>query len=248
MSTEHNSWSYRQHKQDSRRFVLISPGDSKDYRREIGSVYDETNADFIVKSCNALKRGNQELESYKECHNSVVLAGLKFPNVGSYIEQLEKERDALAAKVAQEKAHDEFYRGKALAYMGAEIEWEEKCDALAAELAQARAKLQYADDVFTRHSYMIGPNPGDELVVNVAKVFDKLAAVTKERDETKAERMEGYNIADEMRDAVWKTPGFTFTGKNYQETIGRIKELVLHEAESKSITLAAVSARGKEGE
>ncbi len=39
-------------------------------------------------------------------------------------------------------------------------------------------------------------------------------------------RMDGYKIADEMRDAVWVKPGYTFTGKNYEETIGEIKRMV----------------------
>lgn len=43
--------------------------------------------------------------------------------------------------------------------------------------------------------------------------------------------MDGYKIADELRDAVWQKPGFTFTGKTYQETLGEIRHMneLLHQ-------------------
>jgi hypothetical protein len=79
--------------------------------------------------------------------SNAVLAAVESHNRGIIWQNhdtLAQERDALAAKVAQEKAHHEFYQGKVLAYMGAEIEWQKKCTALRERVAGLEKALDWA--------------------------------------------------------------------------------------------------------
>ena len=67
---------------------------------------------------------------------------------------------------------------------------------------------------------------------------DKWAEEKARADKVEQKRLDGYKIADEMRKAVWEKPGFTFTGKNYAETIGEIKSMVERLGKHESIEAA----------
>lgn len=57
------------------------------------------------------------------------------------------------------------------------------------------------------------------------KLAAELAREKARADAAEEHRNDGFKIADELRAAVWSKPGFTFTGKNYAETLGEISRM-----------------------